>query len=482
VSPKAALTSAPVPLVMGIDSSTQSTKVEVRDVDTGALVSEGHAVHPVTTPPRSEQHPSAWIEALEAASAQAGPRAREVAAVAVAAQQHGMVVLDDDGEVIRPAKLWNDTESAADARWLIEQLGGEAEWARACGSVPVAAFTITKLSWLHRSEPDAWSRVARVFLPHDWLTWRLTGEFVTDRSDASGTGYFSARANTYRLDLLAIVDQHADWAPRLPRVCGPFEAVGSTTKLGAEPVVAPGTGDNMAAALGVALGPGDVAISIGTSGTIFAVSDTSTADPSGVVAGFADASGKFLPLVCTLNATKVTDAVARLLGVDHGRLEVLASDASRGSGGVVVVPYFDGERTPNRPDASGRIEGVRSDVTREQIARAAFEGVVCGLLEGLDGLISAGVRTDGRCVLVGGGARSTAYRQILADLAGRTVSVPEAAEHVAVGACVQAAAVLEGRTGAEVAKAWHLDAGRDVEPDPTVDRDAIRARYASARG
>ena len=467
---------------MGIDSSTQSTKVEVRDADTGALVGEGRTAHPPTTPPRSEQHPRVWLDALETAYAEAGPRARDVAAVAVAAQQHGMVVLDADGEVIRPAKLWNDTESAADARWLIQQLGGEGEWARACGSVPVAAFTITKLSWLHRAEPDAWSRVRRVCLPHDWLTWKLSGEFVTDRGDASGTGYFSARANTYRLDLLAIVDQEADWEPRLPRVCGALDAVGTTTKLGTEAVVAPGTGDNMAAALGVALAPGDVAISIGTSGTIFAVSDTPTADASGVVAGFADASGKFLPLVCTLNATKVTDAIARLLGVDQARLEALASSTAPGSGGVVVVPYFDGERTPNRPDATGSVEGLRSDVTREQLARAAFEGVVCGLLEGLDGLERAGVRTDGRCVLVGGGARSPAYRHILSDLAGRAVFVPEAAEHVAVGACVQAAAVLEGCEAADIAKTWRLDAGTEQEPDGRVDRDAIRARYASARG
>ena len=262
----------------------------------------------------------------------------------------------------------------------------------------------------------------------------------------------------------------------------PLDGVGTTTRFGAEAIVAPGTGDNMAAALGVALAPGDVAISIGTSGTIFAVSDTPTEDASGVVAGFADASGKFLPLVCTLNATKVTDAIARMLGVDHPRLEALAADASPGSGGVVVVPYFDGERTPNRPDASGRIDGLRTDVTREQLARAAFEGVVCGLLEGLDGLVRAGVRTDGRCVLVGGGARSTAYRQIVADLAGRTVTVPEAAEHVAVGACVQAAAVLESRTVADIGKAWALDAGVEIEPHERVDRDAIRARYASARG
>jgi xylulokinase len=217
-----------VPLVLGIDSSTQKALVEVRDADSGDLVARGHAPHPATTPPRSEQDPSAWWDALRAAIGAAGDPAREVAAVAVAGQQHGMVVVDADDQVIRPAKLWNDTESAPDARWLIDQLGGEAAWAAACGSVPVAAFTITKLSWLHRREPDAWERVARVCLPHDWLTWKLAGAFVTDRGDASGTGYFSASQDQYRLELLAIVDAGVDWAPRLPRVLRPAEGAGTT--------------------------------------------------------------------------------------------------------------------------------------------------------------------------------------------------------------------------------------------------------------
>ena len=182
------------------------------------------------------------------------PDRARVDAVSVAGQQHGLVVLDDAHEVVRPAKLWNDTESAPDAGWLIKQLGSAAAWADACGSVPVAAFTITKLSWLHRSEPDAWARLARICLPHDWLTYRLTGAFVTDRGDASGTGYFSAREDRYREDLLAIVDQDADWSARLPLVLGPTEIAGTTTAFGRSAIVAPGTGDNMAAALGVGLG------------------------------------------------------------------------------------------------------------------------------------------------------------------------------------------------------------------------------------
>jgi xylulokinase len=455
-----------VPLVLGVDSSTQSTKVEVRDADSGARVASGHAPHPPTTPPRSEQDPESWWTALQQAVAAAGNP--QVDAVAVAGQQHGMVVLDAAGTVVRPAKLWNDTESAPDAGWLIKQLGSAQAWADACGTVPVAALTITKLSWLHRSEPDAWARLARVCLPHDWLTYRLTGEFVTDHGDASGTGYFDPARGAYRLDLLAIVDGDADWAPRLPRVLGPTDAAGTLDAA----MVAPGTGDNMAAALGIGLAPGDVAISLGTSGTVYTVSDTPTHDGSGAVAGFADATGRFLPLVCTLNATKVTDAVAHLLGVDHAALDSLALAAE--GDGPVLVPYFDGERVPDRPDATGTIACLRSDVTREQLARAAFEGVVCGLLDGLDALGAANVATDGRLLLVGGGAQSGAYQQLMADLSGRVVHVAAEPEPVAAGACVQAAAVLHGRM-----PDWAFGAAAVVEPR-AVDREAVRARYRAA--
>lgn len=455
---------------MGIDSSTGATKVEVRDAETGALVGAGRAPHAVASPPRSEQYPQDWWDALVAAR-RIAEREYSADAVSVAAQQHGLVVLDASGAVIRPAKLWNDTESAPDSKWLIGRLdGGAAEWAKACGSVPLAAFTITKLSWLHRSEPEAFARIARVGLPHDWLAWRLTGEWTTDRGDASGTGYWSPAENCWRTDLLDIVDADTDWAAALPAVSDPSAAFG--------------TGDNMAAALGLGLRPGDVAISLGTSGTVFALSATPIADPSGAVGGYADATGRFLPLVCTLNATRVTNGVAGLLGVDLAHLDALASEAPPGSGGVTVLPYFDGERTPNRPDATGLIAGLRSDVTREQFALAAFEGVVCGLLDGLDALRSAGVAVDdGRLFLVGGGARSPVYRRVVADLGQRAVTVPGELELVALGAAVQAAARLQQQPIAEVQAAWDVGNGNVIEPALGTDRaEEIRANYASVRG
>src|SRR3954453_6879720 len=413
-----------MPLVTGIDSSTQSTKGEVRDADSGRLMGSAWAPHPATLPPRSEQDPSAWWNALQTARAEAG--GADGGAVSVAGQQHGLVVLDAAGDVIRPAKLWNDTESAADAGWLVDQLdGGAPAWAAACGSVPVAAFTITKLSWLHRKEPDAFARIARVLLPHDWLAWKLTGELTTDRGDASGTGYWSPATGEYRLDLLEMVDRDLDWAAALPPVLGPDEATG--------------TGDNMAAALGLGLRPGDVAISLGTSGTVFAVSESPTADPTGAVCGFADATGRFLPLVCTLNATKVTDTIGRMLGVERGELDALAMSVPAGANGTVLLPYLDGERTPNRPKATGMLSGLRSSTDRADLARAAYEGVVCGLLDGLDALGAAGVDPGSRLFLVRGGARSDVYRRIVADLAQRPVIVADDTEAVAAGACVQAA-------------------------------------------
>jgi xylulokinase len=469
------------PVVLGVDSSTSGCKVEVRDADTGALLSHGRAPHPPTTPPRSEQDPNDWEIAFRQACDAADVDRHRPAAAAIAGQQHGMVVLDARGDVLRPAKLWNDTESAPDAAWLIEHLeGGSAAWAAACGSVPVAAFTITKLSWLHRAEPETFARLATVLLPHDWLTFRLTGERVTDRGEASGTGYWSPSEDRYRLDLLRVVDAARDWAEAVPRVAEPTAAVGEWRSEHGSAIVAPGTGDNMAAALGLGLLPGDLAISVGTSGTVFAVSSRPTTDGRGYVAGFADGTGRFLPLVCTLNATKVTDTFARLLGVDLEGFDALALAAPPGAGGVTLVPYLDGERTPNRPDATGTLAGLRSDTGREELARAAVEGVVGGLLDGADALAECGVPIgEGRTFLVGGGARSPAYRRVIADLVGRQVLVPDASELVALGAAVQAASVLHQRPPPEVAAAWGCGAGTAVEPDGRVDRDAIRARYAS---
>ena len=466
-----------MPFVAGVDSSTQSTKVEIRELDTGEIVASASAPHPTVTPPCSEQDPRSWWSAFEQAWQGALaelPSGSHVVAISVAGQQHGMVALDTDDEPVHPAKLWNDTESAPDSGWLIEQLGSTAAWAEAVGSVPLAAFTVTKLSWLHRSHPDAWARAARVLLPHDYLTHRLTGNSTTDRGDASGTGYWSPSTGEYRWDILDLIDSQRDWTGVVPTVLGPLDVAGHWNDL----AVAVGTGDNMAAALGLGLAPGDAALSVGTSGTAFTVADAPTSDPSGAVAGFADATGRFLPLVCTSNAAKVLDAVARLLGVDHAEFDRLALEAVGDDAVPVLLPYFDGERTPNRPDATGLLGGLRSDVTREQFALAAVQGVACGLLDALDEL-RAHAEVTGRVVLTGGGAKSVALRSVLAGLLEQPLVLAGIDQAVAAGAAVQAAAVAGGSDHATVQARWGLGIGSGaIEP---VDSGAVRERYAELR-
>jgi xylulokinase len=469
-------------VVAGIDSSTQSCTVVLRDADDGEIVAVHASPHPRTTPPVSEQAPDRWWTALAAALADAGTAS--IAAVCVDAQAHGLVPLDSGGRVIRPAKLWNDTTSAAEARELVDRLGAP-EWARRAGSVPVGAFTISKLLWLARHEPDSFRQLAHVLLPHDWLTYRLTGQLVTDPGDASGTGYYNPSEGTWRPDLLALVDPDVEWPSRLPRVLGPDEPAGAVTAAAAEQLgltagtpVGPGTADNQAAAVGMGVGTGDVVVSLGTSGVVFARSETPVIDPSGAVNGNADATGAFLPVVCTLNAAKVTDTFARLLGVDHAGLTQLALNAPADPDRPVLAAYLDGERVPDRPHASGTLSGLRSDTTREQIARAAYEGVLAGLLAGLRTMGELGVPIGGRLAITGGGARSAAYRQILADLSGRPVHVVEHTETAAAGAAVQAAAVLHQTTVADISRRWAPP--WQVVAEPRRDssaRDLLLRRY-----
>lgn len=463
-------------LVCGIDSSTQSCKVVIRELGSGALVREGRAPHPDGT----EVDPQAWWDALQQAIRRAGGL-RDVAAIAVAGQQHGMVALDTDGEVIRPALLWNDTRSARAARELTVEVGAQ-ELARRTGSVPVASFTITKLRWLADGEPEHATRVAAVALPHDWLSWRLLGygprrqaplgpdlgALTTDRSDASGTGYFDPVTGAYDHDLLARALRRAEGVV-LPRVLAPDERAGSTPE-GA--VLAAGAGDNAAAALGLGVSAGDVVISIGTSGTVFATSNEPTADPSGTVAGFADATGRYLPIVTTLNAARVLTAFARMLGASLDELAALALAAAPGSGGVALIPYFEGERTPNLPDATATLLGLTlASATRENLARAAHEGLLCGLAAGLDALRAAGVPAA-RLLLIGGGAQSRALQRIATQVFDAPVTVPEPGEYVAQGAAIQAAWALTGGR-----PSWPPTPATDLTPD---HHPAIRAQYAHA--
>jgi xylulokinase len=457
--------------VAGVDSSTQSCKVVVRDAETGELLRTGSAPHPAGT----EVDPAAWEVALHEAIGAAGGL-DDVDAVAVGAQQHGMVCLGDDGEVVRPALLWNDVRSADAAAQLIAELpGGAAAWAERTGSVPVASFTVTKLRWLAEHEPEHARRTAAVALPHDWLTWRLAGgadlgALRTDRGDASGTGYWSPRTGDYQADLLELAMGRV---PQLPRVLGPHESPGGTARGG---ILGAGTGDNAAAALGVGARPGDVIVSIGTSGVVSAVADAPTADPTGIVAGFADATGRFLPLVCTLNAARVLAATAELLGVPLDELSRLALTAPPGCDGLTLVPYLEGERTPNKPLATGSLHGMTlRSTTPAHLARAAIEGLLCGLADGIDALRALGVQVR-RVLLVGGGARSTALQALAPSILGVPAVVPQPGEYVADGAARQAAWAL---TGADAPPEWPVPVDTVVPVDEI--RPEIRERYAAAR-
>ena len=478
-------------LVAGVDTSTQSCKVVVHDAATGEEVRSGRAAHPDGT----EVHPDRWEEALRAAIEDAGGL-DGVEALAVGGQQHGMVALDASGEVVREALLWNDTRSASSAADLVRDLGdgdegaGRERFADAVGVVPLAAITGAKLRWLADEEPEHADATAAVCLPHDWLSWRLAGagsgaagldDLVTDRGDASGTAYFSAQDGEYRRDLLELATRGR--SPALPRVAGPSERCSEVDpSWGAAPgaVLGPGTGDNAAAAFGLVARPGDVVVSLGTSGTVSAVSDATAHDPSGIVAGFADASGRQLPLVCTLNAARVLSATATMLGVDLDELSRLALSAPPGAGGLVLVPYLEGERTPDRPDATGALHGMTiATMEPAYLARAAVEGLLCSMAEGIDALVGQGVDV-GRVLLIGGGARSEAVRRVAPSILGHDVVVPDPGEYVAVGAARQAAWVLSGQEGPPT---WNGVSGEAavLAADASGDGAAVRERYAAVR-
>ncbi|SCK56669.1 xylulokinase [Streptomyces sp. WMMB 322] len=458
------------PFVIGVDSSTQSTKALVVDTATGEVVARGQAPHTVTPGPGHESDPEEWWQALGTALEQCGRAAQQASAVSVGGQQHGLVTLDAGGRPVRPAMLWNDVRSAPQSDRLIEQLGGPDAWADRFGSVPAPAFTVTKWAWLCENEPESAAATAAVRLPHDYLTGRLTGDGTTDRGDASGTGWWASSTGAYDEAMLELIGL----SPQLlPRVTTPGEAAGTVRSglpVPAGALVAAGTGDNMAAALGLGLRPGQPVLSLGTSGTVYAVSSRRPTDPTGTVAGFADARGDWLPLACTLNCTLAVDRVAALLSLDREAVET--------GGEVALLPFLDGERTPNLPYASGLLSGLRHDTTAGQILQASYDGAVFALLRALDKVLDGenGEEAGGNAplLLIGGGAKGTAWRETVRRLSGRPVQVPRAEELVALGAAAQAAGLLLEEDPAAVARRWGTANGPAYEAIPRDEATLTR--------
>ena len=494
-------------LVAGVDTSTQSCKVRVTDAETGEMVRFGQAKHPNGT----SIDPKFWWDAFLEAAQQAGGL-DDVEALAVGGQQHGMVILDQQGNVIRDAMLWNDISSAPQAAALIEKMGeapaeegepedviarGKQRWVKAVGSSPVASFTLTKVAWVAENEPENAKKIAAICLPHDWLSWRIAGygpvaegedahleALFTDRSDASGTIYYDAAHDEYRRDLIAMVltpaegeeaaKAHAD-AIVLPTVLGPHEAAAGKDVEGGC-IIGPGGGDNAMASLGLGMTVGDVSVSLGTSGVAAAIAENPVYDLTGAISGFADCTGHYLPLACTINGSRILDAGRAALGVDYDELAELAFKAEPGAGGITLVPYFDGERTPNRPDATASLTGLTlHNTTKENLARAFVEGLLCSQRDCLELIRSLGAEIN-RILLIGGGAKSVAIRTLAPSILGMDVTRPATDEYVAIGAARQAAWVLSG----EAEPPTRQPTIEGVETgEPT---EAVYEAYAKARG
>lgn len=453
-------------VVLGVDSSTQSTKVVALDLEDGTVVDSSRAPHGGT----DVQHPDEWWGALRSAVAAVASPDVKVRGIAVGGQQHGLVTLDADDAPVRAVPLWNNVAAAPDA----ERLNAAADFATEVGSRLVASFTIAKLAHLARQSPDDLGRTSAICLPHDYLNLRLTGELTTDRGEASGSGWWSPGDGQHRRDLLAIaVGTEAAERLILPVVRGPEEPAGALKADAAAALglpigipVGPGTGDNMAAALGVGAALDEMVISLGTSGTAFVVAAEPTADVAGEVAGFADATGRFLPLACMLNCTRVVDTIAALLGLERSEALYRAERMEPGADGLMMMPYLAGERTPNLPAATGSFHGLTGiSATPDALVREAVDGVAAGLAYCVDALARLG-RAAPMVTLTGGGAVHAAWQQAIADATGLPVIVREGGEHAARGAALQAAAIVTGATVADVVARWRPAVIAEVAPRP----------------
>ncbi|HEY3754711.1 MAG TPA: xylulokinase [Opitutaceae bacterium] len=437
-------------LFIGIDSGTQSTKAVLVDVDAGAVVAQARAPHTLIEglpPGAAEQHPGEWTAAMDQTIREvlAHVDRTRVRGIGISGQQHGFVPLDAEGQVIRPAKLWCDTGTAEECALLTRKLGGEKAIVRKIGLPFLPGYTAPKILWLKRHEPKNYQRLRHVLLPHDYLNFHLTGHYRMEPGDASGTALLDIRRRTWSSAAINAIDPKlAEWLPPLFGSDMPHGSLRPDRArdygLSETVVVSAGGGDNMMGAIGTGnVRPGVVTASLGTSGTIYAHSTKPVVDPAGEIAAFCGSTGGWMPLLCTMNVTTITESFRGLFGFDHAALDQAVSSVPPGAEGLLLLPFFAGERTPNLPQGSGVAFGLTaSNTTPAHWARAAMEGVTFGLNFGLERLRRLGLRPK-EIRVTGGGARSPVWRQLMADMFGVPVVGMRDEEGAALGAALQAA-------------------------------------------
>jgi D-xylulose kinase len=438
-------------LLIGIDSGTQSTKVLILDANRGKVIAasaEAYDLIPDLPPGAKEQHPHTWRDATQKAVrkalALAAARPGEVKAIGVSGQQHGFVPLDQNGQVIRPAKLWCDTSTAVECEEIMDKLGGLKATLRALGNAMLPGFTAPKILWLKKREPKNYARLATVLLPHDYLNFWLTGEKVMEYGDASGTALLDVNTRHWSDKVLCAIDSElrGKLPPLMPsdQPAGRLQpAAAKALGLGTDVLVSAGGGDNMMGAIGTGnTRQGVITASFGTSGTIYACSEKPVIDPAGEIAAFCDSTNRWLPLLCTMNVTVATEMVRHDFGMDVKTFDATVARARPGADGLILLPYLEGERTPNLPDGTGVFCGVSPKTfTAEHFARAAMEGVTLGMNYGLRRLAELGVKPK-QIRATGGGANSKVWRQMMADIFNTEVVTLKVSEGAAYGAALQA--------------------------------------------
>lgn len=474
-------------LLIGLDSGTQSTKAVVLDFETGAIVAQASEKYDMLSglpPGHMEQHPEEWAAAVDHTIAscltQLGERRQEIRGIGVSGQQHGLVVLDRNDQPVRPAKLWCDTSTSEECALLAGAFGGAQGLIREAGNAIPPGFTAPKILWLKRHEPENFARTTSVLLPHDFLNFHLTGVKRMEFGDASGTGLLNVRTREWHRGLIDFID------PRLAELLPPLgsslakhgvlrEELRVRWNLPEGILISAGGGDNMMGAIGTGnVTPGVVTVSLGTSGTIFACADQPVIDPQGEVAAFCDSADQWMPLVCTMNVTVLTEAVRGLFGYDHSQAEARLNSCPPGAAGLTFLPYLNGERTPNLPGGSGVLHGLRPEnFTDAHLIRSAVEGVTTGLAYGLNRFRELGV-TPSEIRLTGGGSRSPGWRQVVADIFGIPVVGLATAEGAGLGAALQAALVVVNDGGGSTtlpelaARLVNLDESTRALPDSSL--------------